>query len=628
MKKPTLFDRMRYAFDNSLSRGTLPLIGWLAVASAVLVLVSAVTLSLLGVSPVRRFIDLVWLLTLHTLGKTIPGSQGAGWVYLILMLLITFGGIFITGTLVAALTEMVRKKIADLREGRSRVIESRHTVILGWSPQVIIILRELVTAMASEARSCVVVLADRDKAEMDQEIRQAMHGRIKTRIVCRRGVPSNPIDLNLANLVQAHSIIIPAPEGDDPDSEVIRALLAIRLCTANEPMDAHIVAEIRRPWNINVARLAGEGRVEVVWAGDLISRMTAQACREPGLSAVYSELLDFAGDEIYFRQEPTLVGRTFAYTLLAYDTSTVIGVLPKGGVPELKPPMDTVLRDGDSLIVIAEDDSTIKLSGRTSWDIRSDLIVRSARSFRPPERILVLGWNWLAASIINELDHYVAPGSLVTVVSDQPRTRTDIRRQCGALVNLTVRFRSGNTADRETLEGLDIPSYHHVAVLCYCDSLSRHAADAKTLVTLLHLREFAERAGHTFSIVTEILDIRNRELAASARADDFIVSEQYISLALAQISEHRALAAVFADLFNPEGSEIHLRPAGDYVVLGQPVDFYTVLDAARARGEVALGYRKAARSNLGTDSGLNLNPVKSAPITFAEADHIIILADA
>ena len=118
MKKPTLFDRMRYAFDNSLSRGTLPLIGWLAVASAVLVLVSALLLSVLGVSPVHRFIDLVWMLTLHTLGKTIPGSQGAGWVYLILMLLITFGGIFITGTLIAALTEMVRKKIAPESSNR------------------------------------------------------------------------------------------------------------------------------------------------------------------------------------------------------------------------------------------------------------------------------------------------------------------------------------------------------------------------------------------------------------------------------------------------------------------------------------------------------------------------------
>ena len=628
MKKPTLVDRIRYAFDNSLSRGTFPLIGWLAVASVILVIVSAAVLSLLQVSPVNRFVDLVWLLTLHTLGKSVPNSDGAGWLYLILMLLIGYGGVFITGTLIAVLTEMVRNKIADLRQGRSRVIESGHTVLLGWSSHTLVILRELVAAKASDTRSCVVILADRDKADMDDDIRGALPDHIKTRIVCRRGSPSSPLDLATANLHQCRSIILASPDVDDPDSEVIRTLLAIKLCTRNEPSVAHIVAEIKRPWNINVARLAGEGRVEVVWAGDLISRMTAQACREPGLSAVYTELLDFKGDEVYFRPEPSLVGQTFAQTLFAYETSSVIGVLPRDGVPELKPPMDTVLKEGDSLIIIAEDDSTIKPSGRRAWDIRSNLIVGTAASARSPERVLVLGWNWLGASIVNELDHYAAPGSEVTVVSDQPRTSTDIKRRCSSLVNQTVRFRPGNTADREKLEELGISDYNHVVVLCYCDSLDRGAADARTLVTLLHLREFAERAGHSFSIVTEMLDVRNRDLAYSARADDFIVSEQFISLALAQISERRELEAVFADLFNPEGSEIHLRPAGDYVVLGQPVDFYTVLEAARDRGEVALGYRQAARADSGADRGVELNPAKSTLVTFAEADRIIILADA
>ena len=35
----------------------------------------------------------------------------------------------------------------------------------------------------------------------------------------------------------------------------------------------------------------------------------------------------------------------------------------------------------------------------------------------PPERILIMGWNDHAAAIINELDNYVAPGSLITVSS-------------------------------------------------------------------------------------------------------------------------------------------------------------------------------------------------------------------
>ena len=48
--------------------------------------------------------------------------------------------------------------------------------------------------------------------------------------------------------------------------------------------------------------------------------------------------------------------------------------------------------------------------------------------------------------------------------------------------------------------------------------------DAKTLVTLLHLRDMAQKDETPFSIVSEMLDLRNRELAEATQVDDFIVS--------------------------------------------------------------------------------------------------------
>ncbi len=629
MRRPALVDRFRYAFDNSLSGGALPLMGWLAIASVALVLVSALFLWLLGVSPFARFVDLTWMLTLYTLGKSIPQGDGAGWPYLLSMLVINYGGVFVTGTLIAILTEMVRDKIAQLREGRSRVIESGHTVILGWSSHTLVLIRELATAKADDRDSCVVVLADRDKSVMDADIHAGLPELGRTRVVCRRGNPGSPVDLATANLEGACSIVVPSPEGDDPDAEVIRILLAVKLACQGGTSHARVVAEIKKPSNLAVARLAGEKTIELVWAGDLISRITAQACREPGLSTVYTELLDFKGDEMYFRAEPWLSGKTFADTLLAYEESTVIGVLPSGGTPRLKPPMETVLGDGDQLIVIAEDDSTIRPSDRRAWDIRADSIVRTRSTEAVPEKILVLGWNWLGASIINELDHYAAPGSVVTVVSDLARTEDDIRRHCRSLANQSVEYFPASTTDRSSLEEVGVADYSHVIVLSYCDSVDRRSADARTLVTLLHLREFSERTGHPFSIVSEMLDVRNRDLAETARADDFIVSEEFVSLALAQISERSELAAVFADLFDPDGSEIHMRPAGDYVVLDQPIDFFTVVESARQRGEVAVGYCQRARStDPGRSYGVKLNPVKSASVTYAEADRIIVIAEA
>jgi hypothetical protein len=97
---------------------------------------------------------------------------------------------------------------------------------------------------------------------------------------------------------------------------------------------------------------------------------------------------------------------------------------------------------------------------------------------------------------------------------------------------------------------------------------------------------------------------------------------------MAQISENKQLAAVFTDLFDPEGCELYLKPAGDYVELGQPLNFYTVVEAARRRGETAIGYRLRALSNDAAQAyGVRVNPPKSKSVTFSAEDRIILLAE-
>ena len=125
-----------------------------------------------------------------------------------------------------------------------------------------------------------------------------------------------------------------------------------------------------------------------------------------------------------------------------------------------------------------------------------------------------------------------------------------------------------------------------------------------------------------------MLDVRNRELAEVTQADDFIVSDKLISLLLAQVAENKDLNALFTDIFDSDGSEIYLKPAMDYVALGQPVNFYTVVAAARRRGEVALGYRQEAFAhNTDRQYGIVLNPKKSGSVAFTEKDRIIVVAE-
>ena len=242
-----------------------------------------------------------------------------------------------------------------------------------------------------------------------------------------------------------------------------------------------------------------------------------------------------------------------------------------------------------------------------------------------PERALILGWNASAPVIIHELDHYVAPGSAVTVVSDE--NLEDIREQCAGLVNQRLEVREGDTTDRRLLDELEIAAYDHVIVLA--DSrFEVQMADARTMITLLHLRDISLRDETPFSIVSEMLDLRNRELIESAKVDDFIVSDHLISLLMSQLSENADLEAVFTDMFDPEGSEIYLKPISDYVQTGVPVNFYTIVEAARRRNETAFGYRLLSEAGHAEKNyGIHTNPKKSELVTFADEDRVIVLAE-
>ena len=106
------------------------------------------------------------------------------------------------------------------------------------------------------------------------------------------------------------------------------------------------------------------------------------------------------------------------------------------------------------------------------------------------------------------------------------------------------------------------------------------------------------------------------------------VSDKIISLMLAQISENKHLNAVLTSIFNPEGSEIYLKPIAHYVKPGIPINFYTVVDEACRRGEIAIGYRIRANSREANKMyGVVMNPSKSNPVSFSERDCIIVIAE-
>jgi voltage-gated potassium channel Kch len=628
MRQITRREHLHYQFDNTMSKGPIIMIAWLTIFSTFLIVAVSLVVFLTQIDESQRsFSELLWVGLMRTMDAGAVGGDTGRWQFLLAMMVTTVGGILFFSILIGIFTTGLESKLEQLRKGRSFVAEQGHTVILGWSPQIFMVVSELVIANANQRHACIAVLGEKDKVEMEEEIRARVSNTGHTRIVCRTGSPIDLADLALVNPQDARAIIILSPEDDNPDIHVVKTILALTSSSRDATQSYHIVAAIRDEKNVEVARLAGGNNIELVLSGNLIARIAAQTCRQSGLSVVYTELLDFDGDEIYFHHEPQLVGKTFGEALLAYADSAVIGVFHEDGRIQLNPPMETTLALSDQMIVIAQDDNTIHLTAVTGHVIDEQAIRAATSVDSTPERTLILGWNDRAPTIIAELDNYVRPGSIVTVVAEIEGWQS-ANAHLLTCQNQTVTYQLGDTNDRVTLDALQVQTYDYIIVLSYSDTMDVQKADACTLVTLLHLRQISDTYGNPFSIVSEMLDTRNRQLAEAAQPDDFIISDRLISLMLAQVAENKRLTAVFQDLFDPEGSEIYLKPASDFVQLGTSVNFYTVTEAARRQGAVAIGYRLNIEAhNPITAYGVKINPDKSQIINFTAEDQIVVLAE-
>lgn len=623
-------DRLKYAVDNTFSKGSGALILWLGILSVVIIGLMALVVVVFKISPEGEaplgFWEAFWRNLMRTLDAGTMGGD-AGWGFRIAMLLVTIGGVFVISTLIGILSSAIEAKLDDLRKGRSRLLESNHTVILGWTEQVYTIVPELVAANANQKSSCIAILSEMDKVEVEESLALRVGKTGTTRIVCRSGSPMEVADLSIASINTSRSIIVLSPENsEDPDAEVIKIILAITNHPDRRTEPYHIIAEIRESRNAEVAKIVGKDELELIQTGEIVARIIAQTCRQSGLSVVYTELLDFGGDEIYLKSFPNLTGKTYREILAAFNKNTVMGIQRPGEAAQLNPSMDTILNAGDNLILIAEDDDKILVDGQPPAQF--DLVVEGKNQKSNAEKSLLMGWNWKAPAIIRELDHYVPKGSELTVMASAEGIQDQLDELSNDLENLKYEFIEADITDRRKLEAVKLEKFDHIILLCYSDDLEVQKADARTMITLLHLRDIAEKKSQDFSIVSEMLDIRNRNLAEVSQADDFIVSDKLISLMMAQVSENKALNSVFQDIFDPEGSEIYLKPVGTYVETGKPVSFYTILESALRKNETAIGFRLSADARNSAQSyGVHINPDKTAKVIFTDQDKIIVLAN-
>ena len=622
---------LRYRFDNLMSRGPAALILWLAVVCFLVAIVATASFVLLRLGPAgsdNGVVETFWRSLMQLIHPESVKAGDGSWGFVLVTFLVSLGGILVASTLIGLLTTAISDRIENLRKGRSTVIEEGHTVILGWSVTVVSIVTNLIEANANLKSGCIVILSKRPKVEVEDELRERIPKRGNTRIVVRSGETTSPSDVLMTSPATARSIILVSTEGDDPDARTIRSLLALSRVVGSW-QGKGVVVQVREERNIEVLRMIAPDTIRTVHAGDLISRIMVQAGRQSGLSEIYAEMLDFADNEIYFHDDSDLAGHTFRELAFGYDRGMPIGIRRRSGAIELRPPQEARLEVGDSAIVIALDDDreAIRFIPNRKCLAEEECIVPPVHRAPRAERTLFLGWNNHVPGMLRELFTYVTPESTATVVAPDGVINGEVKEIGEAPFGDRVTFATGPITTRNALLDIGIDQYDHVVVVPCCDNRTSSDADSETLVTLLHLRRIADETGARFSIVTEMLDARNRELAEIANPDDFVIDERLISLMLSQVAESPELETVFAELFSAEGSEIYVRPLTDYVAPG-PTSWDTIIESSLRREEVAFGIRKARHSRDGSKRyGVLLNPDRDEAIEVEAGDMVIVLGD-
>jgi voltage-gated potassium channel Kch len=627
-QKVSIFKRLRYNFDNSLSKPGA-FVGYVFIAIIILAFImTAVQGSIATVVALNEPLDpaTYFFVFWESFTKILGIGSTAAWGTQIVNTFYWAIGIAISGAVIGFISAQIIRAVAKLQEGKSAVIESGHTLILGWSNRVFPILSELAIANENVRKPRVVIFATATRALMDSEIRSRVPNLGKLKVITRTGDPTNPEDLKRANVSSAKSIII-LDAYESGDATIVSTVLAVKAVNSNPA--TKIVAELDDENTAEAIASATNNQVIAVRSQNVIARVTAQASRQPGLAAVTLDLLDFAGDEIYITAVPQLVGKTYADALLAFNQASVIGLVDSSGVASINPKASTKISAGTKVIAIAQDDDKIVYSGLRD-DLKVKKVSASAANSKKPEHLLFIGWSSMGRAVVSELAQFLPKGSTVHIVAEARHVDPAELKGLSFGKNIKVTYASVSGDIDELIEAASAKRYNEVVILGYREAISEAEADSQTMLTMLQMNQLFEAKGNGVEptrLVAEILDSRKAELARVAAVDDMVVSDNLAALLIAQVSENPALAPVFDDLFDAEGASISVNPIEIYAKPGKPIEFAELVAIGRAHGESVIGYRTLEGSKHQASSGVKLNPIKSTQFVPAKGDGLIVVGD-
>ena len=662
----TLQQRLRYGFDNFMARGGSSIfIALITVFLTIFILVSVLRTSVALLVPQEantryshpadesqpKSVEnktvgygnnvYVGLLTMLAAGNMNIDLE-SHWLYKLCTLLGGFTGVGLLSSLVAFITTAVHGKINQLKKGHSTVVETEHSLLLGWNERVVEIIRELVIANESEKNPVVVILADRDKVEMDDFLKLNLPDTQNTKIVTRSGSPTNLKNLDIVSVNHCKSIIVlatcnyasPREERLASDAATIKSVLAITAARDSDT-ELNIVAEIFDEKNREIIEAISPDEITTIDTNEILAKILVQTSRSVGLSVVYGEILSFDGCEMYFHEEDW-GGILWGELAFHFPDGIPMGIRRADGELLLNPDVTETVHNGDSILILAEDDSTIEFVPKPVASAR-EFELAGGRKQMSVENNLLIGWTAKSATILREYADYVLEGSKISIMLRAPRPELagQIEELNKELASIDIQLIDNDPMTTEGLIAVNPFGFDNIIILSQGaseDFINEERTDSETIVILLLLRQiFKQNPEHAAKVklITEILDSDVQSLVARTGVNDFIISNRFVSMVLAQISEDPDIERVYDDIFSEDGSEIYLKPASLYFnEFPVEVSYADMIRIAQKREEVCLGVKqKAFEQDMDRNFGVKLIPEKNVRYTLNADDALVVLSE-
>lgn len=560
-----------------------------------------------------------------------PGYLGddEGRLRVVVATLLTVAGyVVFLGALVAIMTQWLNAIMERLDLGLTPVNMRGHVAILGWTERTPAIVREMLAsqprlqrwlARRGARRLRVTILAERVDENLRQELVDEVGGVARIQdVVLRSGSPLRIEHLERVAAGSAGAVVVPG--ADFPrdglagqDARTIKIMLAVAELVRRDEHELvpAFVGELYDLRTTDALRAAYPGRCELVSTEPLVGRLLAACMVEPGLAGVVDSLLEQGdGPQVTVIDEHELDGRPFreaVHTARRVPIGFVRGS-DEAETLELNPKPDTRIESSDRLLVV-----------RRERDATEPGVINGApRTRRDVRRVLVLGWNRKAPSMLAELHARLGPEARVLVISMRTVTkRTRAIKEDGVVLPEDfVEHRVADYSSAAAISVEELNTFDGVLLLTSDALASGQDADARSIAALLWLAR-SLRSEDRPAVLVELADPSNIELV-QPWADDVLVSSHLVARLLGQVVLRRELNAAIADLLGGGGSDLRVVSAGE-LGLDRRCTYGEIVERVSEGGCIALGLA------LASETGPRLLPETDESFDLQSADGIVLL---